>query len=79
MQIDLDVLDVAGRLERAIHERDRPAVVALQGDRTLVMSDCDYLRDEATATAFEERAAKRARKIHACRIVFAAPPGLGHH
>ncbi|WP_405657738.1 hypothetical protein [Streptomyces sp. NBC_00079] len=67
------LFDVAGRLERAIHERDCPAVVALQGDRTLVMSDYDYVRDAATAAAFEERTAERARQIHARRFVFAVP------
>ena len=65
--------DVVGRLERAILERDCPAVVALQGDRTLVLSDYDYLHDESTAAAFEQRAAERARQIHTTRFVFAVP------
>ncbi|MGW7515341.1 hypothetical protein ACWGJ2_07065 [Streptomyces sp. NPDC054796] len=65
--------DVTGRLERAIHARECPALVALQGDRTLVLSDYDYLRDEATATAFENRAAERAQEIHTIRFVFAVP------
>lgn len=67
------VLDVAGRLERAILERDCPAMVALQGDRTLVLSDYDYLRDEPTAAAFEQRAAEKARENHTSRFVFAVP------
>lgn len=67
------LFDVAGRLERAIVERDCPAMVALQGDRTLVLSDYDYLRDEPTAAAFEQRAAEKARENHANRFVFAVP------
>ncbi|MEV0220313.1 hypothetical protein [Streptomyces sp. NPDC050704] len=68
--------DVVARLERAIHDRDCPAIVALQGKRTLVLSDYDYLRDEPTASAFEERAAAKAREIHAVRWVFAVPQVL---
>jgi hypothetical protein len=67
------VLDVAGRLERAILERDCPAMVALQGDRILVLSDYDYLRDEPAAAAFELRAAEKARGNHTSRFVFAVP------
>ncbi|MEU6573591.1 hypothetical protein [Streptomyces sp. NPDC046805] len=67
------LFDVAGRLERAILERDCPALVALQGDRTLVLSDYDYLRDEPTAAAFERRAAEKARQNHTSRFVFAVP------
>jgi hypothetical protein len=67
------VLDVADRLERAVIERDCPAMVALQGDRTLVLSDYDYLRDEPTAAAFEQRAAEKARENHTARFVFAVP------
>ncbi|MBK3564453.1 hypothetical protein [Streptomyces sp. MBT62] len=65
--------EVVGRLERAILERDCPAVVALQGDRTFVLSDYDYLRDELTAAAFEERAAVKARQNHTTCFVFAVP------
>lgn len=67
------LFDVAGRLERAILERDCPAMVALQGDRTLVLSDYDYLRDEPTAAAFERRAAEKAQQNHTTRFVFAVP------
>ncbi|MFF7987753.1 hypothetical protein ACFZDK_53485 [Streptomyces sp. NPDC007901] len=67
------VLDVAHRLERAILELDCPAMVALQGDHTLVLSDYDYLRDEPTAAAFEQRAAEKARENHTSRFVFAVP------
>ncbi|GAB2966260.1 hypothetical protein GCM10023080_030270 [Streptomyces pseudoechinosporeus] len=65
--------DVTGRLERAIGERDCPAMVALQGDRTLVLSDYDYLRDDPTAQAFEYRAADKAQQIHAVRFAFVVP------
>ncbi|MER5302810.1 hypothetical protein ABT039_25575 [Streptomyces lasiicapitis] len=64
---------VADRVERAIRERDCPAIVALQGDRPLVMSDYDYLRDEATATAFEHRVAEKANEIHTRRFAFVVP------
>ncbi|MFG1667618.1 hypothetical protein [Streptomyces sp. Y7] len=67
------LLDVVGRLERAVVARDCPAMVALQGDRTLVLSDYDYLRDEATAVAFELRAAGTARENHTARFVLAVP------
>ncbi|WP_413116203.1 hypothetical protein ACK1X7_36835 [Streptomyces sp. CY1] len=65
--------NVARRLERAVRERDCPAMVVLQGDRTLVLSDYDYLRDDPTAVAFEHRAAEKAQQIHAVRFVFAVP------
>lgn len=65
--------DVCDRVQRAIQARDCPAVVALQGERTVVLSDYDYLRDEQTAVAFEHRAAEQARKVDATRWVFAVP------
>ena len=67
------LLDIVGRLERAILQRDSPAMVALRGDRTLVLSDYDYLGDVATAVAFEQRAAEKARENHTARFVFAVP------
>lgn len=65
--------DVTDRLERAVRERDCPAMVAMQGERTLVLSDYDYLRDDPTAQAFEHRAADKAQQIHAARFAFAVP------
>ena len=65
--------DVTRRLERAIHERDCPAIVALYGDRLLVLSDYDYLHDIASADSFERRVAEKAREIHAVRFAFAVP------
>lgn len=64
---------VVDQVEQAIRDLDCPAVVALQGDRLVVLSDYDYLRDAATATAFEFRTADHARAIHATRFVFAVP------
>ncbi len=65
--------DVVARLERAIRARDCPAVVALSGERTLVLSDYDYLRDGPAAAAFERRVAGRARALAARRWVLAVP------
>lgn len=67
------LFDVVGRLERSIQAHDCPAIVALEGQRKLVLSDYDYLRDRATAAAFESRAADRAKQIAVSRWVFAVP------
>ncbi|MFC4058928.1 hypothetical protein ACFOWE_11515 [Planomonospora corallina] len=67
------LFDVVGRLEKSIVARDRPAIVALDGERRLVLSDYDYLRDEPTAAAFEARAAAKAHEIAATRWVLAVP------
>jgi hypothetical protein len=67
------LFDVVERLQRNIHARDCPAMVALQGQRKLVLSDYDYLRDQATAAEFERRAAAKAREVGATRWVFAVP------
>ncbi|UGQ10537.1 hypothetical protein LO772_27380 [Yinghuangia sp. ASG 101] len=70
----LDLVDdVAHRVQRAITSRDCPAIVAVDGRRKLVLSDYDYLRDRATAQAFERRAAEAAHTVHAVRWVFAVP------
>ncbi|TDD23806.1 hypothetical protein E1287_38630 [Actinomadura sp. KC06] len=65
--------DVAERLERAIRSRDCPAIVVLEGQRRLVLSDYDYLRDDQTAHAFEDRAGGHGQRIDATRFVFAVP------
>ncbi|MEO3810736.1 hypothetical protein ABGB17_17180 [Sphaerisporangium sp. B11E5] len=67
------LLDVVGRLEKAIVARDCPAIVVLDGRRKLVLSDYDYLRDPPTAAAFESRAAVKAHEINAARWVLAVP------
>ncbi|WP_327586995.1 hypothetical protein OHA25_08285 [Nonomuraea sp. NBC_00507] len=67
------LFDVVGRLEINILARECPAIVVLQGERLLALSDYDYLRDDQTAAAFEERAAAKAREIDATRWVLAVP------
>ncbi|GAA4561149.1 hypothetical protein [Planotetraspora kaengkrachanensis] len=67
------LFDVVRRLEKNIVARECPAIVAIAGDRKLVLSDYDYLRDSATAMAFESRAAGKAREIGATRWVLAVP------
>ncbi|MER7132725.1 hypothetical protein [Streptosporangium saharense] len=67
------LFDVVERLQRSIVARHCPAVVAIEGERRLVLSDYDYLRDPRSATLFEERAAARAQEIRATRWVFAVP------
>lgn len=64
---------VSQQVQKAIWNRDCPAVVAIQGERTMVLSDYDYLRDDQTAAAFEHRAAEQAQQIDAVRWVFAVP------
>lgn len=65
--------DVTGRLQRSIRQGDCPAIVALDGEPASLLSDYDYLRDDETATAFELRAAARARETSARRWVLAVP------
>ncbi|MFC5814159.1 hypothetical protein [Nonomuraea harbinensis] len=67
------LLDVVRRLEKSIVARECPAIVAVQGERKLVLSDYDYLRDTAAAAAFETRAAEKAREIGVDRWVLAVP------
>ncbi|MFF4257926.1 hypothetical protein ACFY1L_42755 [Streptomyces sp. NPDC001663] len=68
--------DVVTRVKRAVEDQECPAVVSLQGDRFLTLSDYDYLRDDATALGFEERAGARAEEIHAVRWALAVPQVL---
>ncbi|WP_146607685.1 hypothetical protein [Spongiactinospora gelatinilytica] len=67
------LFDVVRRLEKCIVSRSSPAIVALQGARTLVLSDYDHSRDISSAAAFERRAALKAREIAAIRWVLAVP------
>ncbi|GII52838.1 hypothetical protein Pth03_12270 [Planotetraspora thailandica] len=67
------LFDVIERLESSILARDCPAIVALEGDRRLILSDYDYLRDRETAVAFEHRAAMKALEINTRRWVLAVP------
>ncbi len=60
-------------LQREINSGQCPAMVAVGGDRPLVLSDYDYQRDEAAAQGFERRAAARAREARATRWVLAVP------
>jgi hypothetical protein len=67
------LFDVVARLEKNIVARDCPAIVAIEGERRLILSDYDYLRDEQAATDFEARAAVKAKEIGTRRWVFAVP------
>jgi hypothetical protein len=67
------LFDVVERLEKSIIARECPAIAALQGERLLILSDYDYLRDEQAAAAFETRTAAKAREVAAARWVFAVP------
>src|SRR5262249_45835260 len=61
------------RVEQHIRADEYPAVIAVEGQRTLMLSDYDYLRDYAAAAAFERRAASHARRVAAIRWVLAVP------
>ncbi len=67
------LLELTARLERSVRARDCPAIIAIQGQRTLILSDYDYLQSEVAAAAFEHRAAAKAREIGARRWVLAVP------
>lgn len=67
------LFDVVDRLEQQIQAGEYLAMVVLQGDRMLVLSDYDYLRDRAAAKAFEQRAAVHGRRIGVVRWVLAVP------
>jgi hypothetical protein len=64
---------VTERLQQSIRAGDCPAMVAIDGARQLTLSDYDYLRDDAMAAKFEERAAATARQEGARRWVLAVP------
>jgi len=64
---------VVRALQREISSGQCPAIVALGGERPLVLSDYDYQRDEAAAQGFERRAAVKAREARATRWVLAVP------
>jgi hypothetical protein len=70
-------------LQGSIRVGDCPAVAAVGGaSRTLILSDYDYQRDDATAASFERRAASKASETGATHWVIAVPqvwviaPGL---
>jgi hypothetical protein len=67
------LFDVVERLQRSIIARDCPAIVALEGERRLILTDYDYLRDPQAGTSFESRAAAKAREIQVERWVLAVP------
>lgn len=67
------LFDVVRRLEKGILARECPAIVAMEGERKLMLSDYDYLRDSAAAASFEARAAEKALGIGAARWVLAVP------
>jgi hypothetical protein len=64
---------VVERVEQHVKAEEYPAVVAVGGERTLMLSDYDYLRDSDAAAAFERRAASHARRVAATRWVLAVP------
>ncbi|GAA4100796.1 hypothetical protein [Actinomadura miaoliensis] len=67
------LFDVVERLEQHIQTGEYVAIAALEGERTLLLSDYDYLRDQDAAVAFEQQAAAHARRIGAIRWVLAVP------
>ncbi|GAA4234406.1 hypothetical protein FHR32_002959 [Streptosporangium album] len=67
------LFDVVRMLEESIAARDCPAMVVMDGERRLVLSDDGYLLDEPAAAAFESRAAAKAREVGATRWVLAVP------
>jgi len=67
------VEDITARVQRAVRAGDYPAIVGLHGERTLILSDYDYLFSWATALEFEIRSAARAQAIGTYRWVFAVP------
>ncbi|KQC35380.1 hypothetical protein [Frankia sp. ACN1ag] len=62
---------ITSRVQRAILAGDYPAIVGLHGERTLILSDYDYLISWATSLEFEIRAAAQAQANATHRWVFA--------
>ncbi|MEV5573912.1 hypothetical protein AB0L06_28070 [Spirillospora sp. NPDC052269] len=67
------LLDVVERVKAAIRAQDCPAIVVLDGRPRVILSDYDYLRGDATARAFELRAAEKAKRTGATRWALAVP------
>lgn len=67
------LFDVVKRQEERIQADEYVAILVIEGQRKLVLTEYDYLRDRAVATAFERRAAIHARTIAAIRWIFAVP------
>ncbi|TDB89151.1 hypothetical protein E1264_09270 [Actinomadura sp. KC216] len=67
------LFDVVERQERHILADEYLAIAALDGERRLILSDYDYLRDRAAAVAFEQRVAAHGRRVAAVRWVLAVP------
>ncbi|MBL7502009.1 hypothetical protein I6A84_02450 [Frankia sp. CNm7] len=65
------VEDITTRVQRAIRVGDYPAIVGLHGERTLILSDYDYLTNWVTSLDFEIRAAAKAQVNTTHRWVFA--------
>lgn len=67
------VEDITSRVQRAVRTGDYPAILGLQGDQNLFLSDYPYLTSWATALEFEIRAAATAKAIHTHRWLLAVP------
>ena len=67
------VTDVVGRVQQSIRMTDYPAIVLLDGDRSQILSDYDYVHGETAQSDFETRAADHARALHARRFTLAVP------
>jgi hypothetical protein len=65
--------DVVARLEKSIEGHQCPAIVSMHGRRPLMLTAEEYLRDEASAAAFEHRAAHHGKQIDVTRWVLAVP------
>lgn len=67
------LFDVIEQLGQDIQVGRYPAIVKLEGERTVTLIDYDYQCDPAMADAFERRAADHAYRVSAIRWVFAVP------